>query len=128
VPTRPAWVLVLCLLTLAGGCATGGFIRVHWRGFTTSTGAECPRMELALVVENGHVGGWADSEHPWGRTAWDVTGTVAPDGQVALSTVTQDPRVSPGTVTWRGKAGMVALTLTEEAGGCPVPRTADLRQ
>ena len=127
-PWRLTPALALVLAALLGGCATGQFIRVVWRGFTTGTGPECPRMEMNLVVEEGHVIGWGDSDHSWGQTAWEATGTVTPEGRVTLQMSTRDPRVPRGTITWLGQAGVVALTLTEQESVCPIARFADLRQ
>jgi hypothetical protein len=128
VPRRLTPALALVLAALLGGCATGQFIRVVWRGFTTAAGPECPRMEMTLVVEEGHITGWGDTDHPWGRTAWDATGTVSSEGQVTLQMSTRDPRVPLATIPWLGQAGVVALTLTEQASVCPTARFADLRQ
>jgi hypothetical protein len=80
------------------------------------------------IEEGGRVMGLAATTYEWGTASWDVTGQVT-SFEIVLETRTQDPRVSPQIVRWKGQQHAISLEVTEVGlGGCPAPRTATLNR
>ncbi len=80
------------------------------------------------IEEGGRIMGLAATTYPWGTASWDVTGQVT-SFEIVLETRTQDPRVTPQIVRWKGQQHAISLEVTEVGlAGCPAPRTATLNR
>ncbi len=117
-------VLVLALLA---GCAHGMGSRQRWVGTSTGSAGDCAALEFEIVIFEGQIEGWATSALPQGPVSWDVRGSVSPDNQVSVETVTADPRIGQRRVSWRGVRKVLEVTLTQASpGACQPPRAATL--
>jgi hypothetical protein len=129
---------VLARLALVGwavaavACTPLGLARGDlWAGTSSGAGPDCPAFEFDLAIEDGRVGGWANSEFPWGTALWTLRGRVADGRQVAMETVTDDPRVGPASaLAWAGTYNPILWELTEVAAvpSCPAPRVVRLQR
>jgi hypothetical protein len=115
------------LLALLAGCAHGMGSRQRWNGTSTGSAGDCAPLEFEIVIFEGRVDGWATSALPQGPVSWDVSGSVSPDNQVSVETVTADPRIGQRRVSWRGVRKVLEVSLTQAPpGACQPPRTAIL--
>jgi hypothetical protein len=105
-----------------------------WRGdyyagrSSGGLGACVPFNFDVSIEEAGRIMGLAATTYDWGTASWDVVGQVT-GLDIVLETKTQDPRVSPQVVRWKGQRRAISLEVTEEGSvGCPAPRTATLNR
>jgi hypothetical protein len=122
---RTRWARLLVVAALAAGCTPFGLARGdHWQGISTGDFGPCPSFDFVeVVIDEGRFGGYAETQHEWGTTVWDIRGRRDGD-QVALETRTGDPRVSAQSVRWTGTYNAVFWEVRETppGPGCPVPR------
>ena len=117
---------VLALAVLAG-CAHGMGSRQRWSGTSTGSSGECAPMEFEIVIFEGRIDGWATSSLAQGPVSWDVKGSVNPDNQVSLETITDDPRIGQRRLAWRGVRKVLEVTIAQTSPGpCQPPRTVSL--
>jgi hypothetical protein len=123
---RTMWGGLLLLGALATGCTPFGLARGdHWQGISTGDLGPCPSFDFVeLVLDEGRFGGWAQTDHPWGATSWDIRGRLAEGHQAAFETRTEDPRVATRSVQWTGAYNSIFWEVRETPAspGCPVPR------
>jgi hypothetical protein len=128
---RAAWraaIAVPVTAALLTGCI--GLWRGDYYAGRSSGGLDaCVPFNFDVSIEEaGRIMGLAATTYSWGTASWDVIGQVT-GLDIVLETKTQDPRVSPQLVRWKGQRRAISLEVTEEgSAGCPAPRTATLNR
>jgi len=123
-----AFPSVLITAVLLTGCI-GLWRGDYYAGRSSGDLDACMPFDFDVSIEEaGRIMGLAATTYPWGTASWDVTGQVT-GRDIVLELRTQDPRVSPQLIRWKGQQGLISLEVTEEgSAGCPEPRTVTLRR
>lgn len=132
-PTRgiraARWTVVIPFATLLLAGCIGLWRGDYYAGRSSGDIDACVPFNFDVTIEEaGRIMGLAATTYPWGTASWDVTGQVT-NFEIVLETRTQDPRVNPQIVRWKGQQHAISLEVTEVGlGGCPAPRTATLNR